>query len=273
MYWPRSWPFPAMRMTSPFAASPMAIAIAAARSGSTIDVRTVPRRHRQRPGQHLAQDRQRILGSRVVAGEDRGIGQLCGDRAHQRPLGGVPVAAAAEHDPQASLGHRAQRVQHGLDRSWLVRVVDQDGEVVLDCRLAPAGQARQDRRPRRSRPCRGRLRSRPARRSAASAFATLNGPGSVIDASASTPPGPMTWKVEPSAPHRTSTARQSASGRPLAENVVTGTAARFARRRPRGSSTLTTADLRVPRREQARPWRRSKHPCRGESPGDPATGW
>src|SRR5258707_380022 len=52
---------------------------------------------------------------------------------------------------------------------------------------------------------------------AASALATLNGPGSVIDASASTPPGPTTWKAEPSAPHRTSAARQSAPDRPVAE--------------------------------------------------------
>src|SRR5215467_10104813 len=78
---------------------------------------------------------------------------------------------------------------------------------------------------------------------AASAFATLNGPGRVMDASASTPPGPTTWKVDPSAPHRTSAARQSDSDRPPAEYVVMGMAARLASRRPYGSSTLITADL------------------------------
>src|SRR5262249_59334975 len=39
---------------------------------------------------------------------------------------------------------------------------------------------------------------------APSALATLNGPGSVTDASASTPPGPITRNAEPSDPERTS---------------------------------------------------------------------
>jgi len=76
---------------------------------------------------------------------------------------------------------------------------------------------------------------------AASAFATLNGPGSATDASASTPPGPITRKVLPSAPPRISTARQSAAGSPAAENVVVGISGRAASCLPRASSMLTTA--------------------------------
>ena len=78
---------------------------------------------------------------------------------------------------------------------------------------------------------------------APSALATLNSPGSTTDASASTPPGPITRNAEPSAPDRTSTARQSAERRPSAENVVTGIGASAASSRPRESSTLTTPAL------------------------------
>ena len=75
---------------------------------------------------------------------------------------------------------------------------------------------------------------------APSALETLNGPGSATDASASTPPGPMTRKVLPSAPPRTSAARQSAPRSPSAEMVVTGIWARAASVRPHSSSVLTT---------------------------------
>ena len=75
---------------------------------------------------------------------------------------------------------------------------------------------------------------------APSALETLNGPGSVTDASASTPPGPMTRNVLPSAPPRTSAARQSAAGSPAAEMVVTGIWAWPASLRPHSSSVLTT---------------------------------
>ena len=71
-------------------------------------------------------------------------------------------------------------------------------------------------------------------------MATLNTPARPTDTSASTPPGPITRNVLPSAPDLTSTARQSASSWPAAENVVTGTGADLASRRPYLSSTLTT---------------------------------
>src|SRR6516164_4422676 len=75
---------------------------------------------------------------------------------------------------------------------------------------------------------------------APTALATLNAPASPTDTSASTPPGPMSRNVLPSAPDLTSAARQSASSRPAAENVVTGTGADEASRRPYVSSTFTT---------------------------------
>ncbi len=85
---------------------------------------------------------------------------------------------------------------------------------------------------------------------APSALATLNRPGSAAAASADTPPGPMTRNVLPSAPVRMSAARQSASGRPSAENVVTGIWAGPASWRPRGSSRFTTPAVGVPGGEQ-----------------------
>ena len=63
--------------------------------------------------------------------------------AHQRPLGPVPVTAAAQHDAQAAAGDRAQRAQHRFHRAWLVRIVHQQGEILA--RLDPlqaAGHSR-----------------------------------------------------------------------------------------------------------------------------------
>src|SRR6185437_13219407 len=75
--------------------------------------------------------------------------------------------------------------------------------------------------------------------SAPSALATLNTPARPTDTSASTPPGPITRNVLPSTPDLTSAARQSASSLPAAENVITGTGADVASRRPYLSSMLT----------------------------------
>ena len=171
----------------------------------------LPLRDAEHSVQHLVEDRQRVLRARVVACEDRHVGQPGGGGAHQRPLAAVPVAAAAEHHDQFPAGHRAKRAEHRLDRAGLVRVVHE----------ASGWAAR--RRPRCRRPGTPGRRPRPATASLAGsapastsatiaprALATLNAPGSVTDASASTPPGPITRNVEPSAPQRTSAARQSA---------------------------------------------------------------
>ena len=51
-----------------------------------------------------------ILGARVVVGDHDVVGELRGDRAHQRALAGVAIAAAAEHDDAAGRGNaRAPR--------------------------------------------------------------------------------------------------------------------------------------------------------------------
>ena len=50
-----------------------------------------------RGGQDRGADRGRIFAARIVVGDDDAVGHLGGDRAHQRPLAGVAVAAAAEH--------------------------------------------------------------------------------------------------------------------------------------------------------------------------------
>ena len=60
---------------------------------------------RSAPGEHLGPDRRRVLGARVVVGDDHQVGAARGRRAHQRPLAPVPVAAGA--DARRSAGRRA----------------------------------------------------------------------------------------------------------------------------------------------------------------------
>ena len=86
-------------------------------------------------GEDLRQDEARCLVARVVAGDDDLVGQPLRDSAHQRALGRIAVAAAAEHAPQpaaARLGQRLQRLQHLLQRIGRVGVVDND--LRLACR-------------------------------------------------------------------------------------------------------------------------------------------
>ena len=80
-------------------------------------------------GEDLRQDEVGRLEARVVAGDDDVVGEPAGDRAHQRPLGGVAVAAAAEHAPELAAalgGERPQRRQRLLERIRRVGVVDDD---------------------------------------------------------------------------------------------------------------------------------------------------
>ena len=46
----------------------------------------------------------RVLGARVVGGDDGEVGEPGADRAHQRPLVAVAVAAAAEDADQPPAG-------------------------------------------------------------------------------------------------------------------------------------------------------------------------
>ena len=74
------------------------------------------------------------------------VGEPGGDRAHDRPLAGVAVAAGAEDDDDLPVGERAQGGEHGLDRVGLVGVVDDHGEVLAGvdplqpARHSPAGR-------------------------------------------------------------------------------------------------------------------------------------
>ena len=60
-----------------------------------------PRSSAAMPSRICVDDRERILAARVVGGDDHAVGEARGDRAHQRALGRVAVAAGAEHDREA----------------------------------------------------------------------------------------------------------------------------------------------------------------------------
>jgi hypothetical protein len=82
-----------------------------------------------RADQDLRQDQIRRFEARVVAGDDDVAGEPAGDRAHQRPLGRIAIAAAAKHAPEhaaALLGQRRERGQRLVERVGRVSVVDDD---------------------------------------------------------------------------------------------------------------------------------------------------
>ena len=68
------------------------------------------------PVQHRGPDRGRVLGARVVVGDDQDVGEPGGDLAHDRPLARVPVTPGAEHDDQPAVGQRPQGLERGLRR-------------------------------------------------------------------------------------------------------------------------------------------------------------
>ena len=123
--WVVSWPLPATTTTSPGRAAATAAPMAARRSRTAST---------ERPGGHARQDvvddGLRLLGARVVGGDDRAVGEPGGDLAHDRALGAVAVAAAAEDDREAPVVRRqlARRSQGLVEGVGLVGVVDQDGE-------------------------------------------------------------------------------------------------------------------------------------------------
>ena len=166
--WPCSWPLPAITTVSPRARPRRArSAIAARRSGSTSICAAPPA---PMPGADLVDDRLRVLGARVVGGDDGDVGEPVGDLAHQRALVAVAVAAAAEDADQPSPGGRdlARGSEHVLERVGRVGVVDEDRErLALVDRLEAARDAlgvRQRARPRRSSSMPERARRRRARR-------------------------------------------------------------------------------------------------------------
>ena len=77
---------------------------------------------------HLVDDRLRVLGAGVVGGDHGHVGQPPGDLAHQRPLGPVAVAAAAEDHDHPAAGDRPGRPEQVVEGVGGVGVVDQHGE-------------------------------------------------------------------------------------------------------------------------------------------------
>ena len=56
-----------------------------------------------RPLEHVLDDRERLLGARVVGRHDRDVREVGRDLAHQRPLAAVAIASGAEDDDDAPL--------------------------------------------------------------------------------------------------------------------------------------------------------------------------
>src|SRR6185437_5060467 len=76
----------------------------------------------------LGDDRFGLLAARIVGGDDRDVGELGRDPAHQRALAAVAVAAAAEDADHAALRQVARRAEDVLERIGRVGVVDEHGE-------------------------------------------------------------------------------------------------------------------------------------------------
>ena len=92
---------------------------------------------------HLGANGGRVLAARVVVGDDREIGKARGDFAHDRPLAGVAVAAAAEDDEQPAARVRAQRVQDVFERIGRMGLVEIDRSAASERggAFGPAGHA------------------------------------------------------------------------------------------------------------------------------------
>src|SRR3954454_16288317 len=87
-------------------------------------------------------DRVRVLAAGVVGGDERDVRTLARDRAHERALGAVAVAAGAEDDDEAVLRERPGRTQDVVERVGGVGVVDEDRErLALVDRLEAARDA------------------------------------------------------------------------------------------------------------------------------------
>ena len=61
----------------------------------------------------VRRDRRRILVSRIVAGDDHGIGQLRSDASHERSFAHIAIAATSEHTKKAC---RRMLMPHGGQR-------------------------------------------------------------------------------------------------------------------------------------------------------------
>src|SRR6476469_4137866 len=71
------------------------------------DTAALVRRYFSGSGQHRGEDRERVLRTRVVRGEDGGVGESGARGTHWPAFLLVAIAAAAEDDVDAAFGHLA----------------------------------------------------------------------------------------------------------------------------------------------------------------------
>ena len=213
------------------------------------------------PASTSARIARRVLGARVVVGDDHQVGAA---RPRPRPSAAAcPGPGRRRRRSRRSAGRPgrgqlAQRGERGDDRVGLVRVVDdaehRAGRVDP---LQPAGHARGRRRSRRPR-SRGSTPTATSSASASSALATLCRPGSATPAAHGDAVGPVRGERAARSRRRsTSTARQVAAGSPgggVGDRGRLDAAARSA-----GSSRLSTSTPAAAV-EQPAPWPRSSRP-------------
>ena len=181
----------------------------------------------------------------------RTVGEPSRGRAHQRPLGAVPITAAAVHDRDRCRSAPAsvpRRREHALERVGRVRVVDEDGEVAA--RRRPRSN-RPGTRMRCPRPATTASHGRPPARAvaaAASRFATLKSPSSVVDSIATSRVVATRHERERGAVGRALDVRAREVGRSVVDrerpHVDPAAVRTVEQRRPRGSSTARSRPCR-----------------------------
>src|SRR5207247_1673103 len=72
-------------------------------------------------------DRVRVLGAGIIAGNDNAISSALRDLTHQRPLTLVAISASAKDHDQFSTGEGPSRLQASLECVGSVRVIPDDG--------------------------------------------------------------------------------------------------------------------------------------------------
>ena len=84
----------------------------------------------------------RILGTRIIGGNNDIVSQLQRQSTHQRTLFVITVTAAAEHNPQLTAGNRARGFQHVLQAVGSMCVV-YNNSIRLSCfnKLETSGDA------------------------------------------------------------------------------------------------------------------------------------
>src|SRR6185436_4881044 len=80
---------------------------------------------------NFAENRRRLLSTRIIRSHHHEIAQPRGNFTHQRPFAAVAVAAAAKHSDHFTAGQRPHRAENFLQRVRRMRVVDENGNAEL----------------------------------------------------------------------------------------------------------------------------------------------